>query len=182
MEDLLYKPDKTEKDINELLVQHQGLVYHLLKKRGQLGNQDAESAAWDALWDAIGTFDIYGNTAFSTWAWTCILHRIDDVVRKQLAEREHYGYVPLEVWHVDSNASVDADDTKERLKQLIDTVFDEHMQSARGLSRDILQLWRASGFEDNKSQIARALGTSASYVSRVQQAFKARLSGRLKDL
>lgn len=179
MSDLLYKPDKTPEDIEELIAEHKNLIYYRLTQMGQLFNPDAESAAWEALWDAIGTFSIYEKTAFSTYACTCITNAVNGVLRKQISEQQTYNYVEL-TDKIPVPAAVEENSELEQLKELVDEVFKEHMGQSRGLSRDILQLWRASGFEDNKTQIAKALNTSVSYVSRVQTSFKARLSGRLK--
>lgn len=180
MSDLIYKPEKTRQDIELLLAEHKNLVYYCLTQKGQLQNQDAESAAWEALWDAIGTFSIYEKTAFSTYACRCIINAINDELRKSQTEYEHYN--PCELTDdIPVPTAIEENLAYNRLRKTIDEVFKEHMESTRGLSRDILQLWRASGFEDNKTQIAKALNTSVSYVGRVQTAFKARLSGRLKD-
>ena len=179
MSDLLYKPEKSKQDVEALLAEHKNLVYYRLSQMGQLYNQDAESAAWEALWDAIGTFSVYEKTAFSTYACTCITNAINGVLRKQISEQQAYNYVEL-TDKIPVPAAVEENSELEQLKELVDEVFKEHMEQSRGLSRDILQLWCASGFEDNKTQIAKALNTSVSYVSRVQTSFKARLSGRLK--
>lgn len=179
MSDLLYKPDKTPKDIEVLIAEHKNLIYYRLKQMGQLYNPDAESAAWEALWDAVGTFSIYEKTAFSTYACTCITNAVNSVLRKQIADQQAYNYVEL-TDKIPVPATVEESAELEYLADVIDEVFKEHMETSRGLSRDILQLWRVSNFGENKTQIAKALNTSVSYVSRVQTAFKARLSGRLK--
>ena len=173
MSDLLYKPDKTRRDIEELLAEHKNLIYYRLTQMGQLHNQDAESAAWEALWDAIGTYSVYEKTAFSTYACACITNAINGVLRKQLHEFEQFGYCEL-------NENMDEDSSYEQLKKLVQEVFDEHLAASRGLARDILLFWRSVDFEENKTTIAKACNTSVSYVSRVIQGFKARLSGRLK--
>ena len=54
---------KTKEDIEQLLYENKNLVYYMLTKTGQLLNQDAESAAWEGLWDAVNLFDIYAKTA-----------------------------------------------------------------------------------------------------------------------
>ena len=83
MSELIYKLNKTAADVDELLLQHKNLVYYRLAQMNQLANQDAESAAWEALWDSIMTFDVFGSTAFSTYACRCITNAINTVLRKQ---------------------------------------------------------------------------------------------------
>ena len=180
MSDLLYKPDKTRRDIEELLAEHKNLIYYRLTQMGQLHNQDAESAAWEALWDAIGTYSVYEKTAFSTYACACITNAINGVLRKQLHEFEQFGYCELNENIPAVTKSMDEDSSYEQLKKIVQEVFDEHLAASRGLARDILLFWRSVDFEENKTTIAKACNTSVSYVSRVIQGFKARLSGRLK--
>lgn len=181
MSDLLYKMEKTKQDIEELLAEHKNLVYYRLSQMGQLHNQDAESAAWEALWDAIGTFSVYEKTAFSTYACTCITNAVNSVLRKQKLEAEHYGYCELSENIPAVTHDTDADVDYEQLKKIVQETFDEHLAASRGLSRDILLFWRSTGFDENRTTIAKACGTSVSYVSRVIQGFKARLSGRLRS-
>ena len=179
MSDLLYKPDKSRQDIELLLAEHKNLIYYRLSQMGQLHNQDAESAAWEALWDAIGTFSVYEKTAFSTYACTCITNAINGVLRHQKLEAEHYGYCELDE-RIPAATEADSGEDYRQLRTLVQEVFDEHLAASRGLSRDILLFWRSVDFDENRTTIAKACGTSVSYVSRVIQGFKARLSGRLK--
>ena len=179
MLDLLYKRDKTRQDVEELLLQHKNLVYYRLTQTGQLRNQDAESAAWEALWDAIETFSVYETTAFSTYACRCINNAINTVLRAQQLEHNK-----IECVELDASNILFTEDTygSAETMRVVDEVFDWHMHNSTPLAKDILQLWRAGGFSESASNIARACKTSASYVTRVQCAFRARLSGRLKDL
>lgn len=178
MPDLIYKRDKTRQDIEELLLQHKNLVYYRLSQYGQLHNQDAESAAWEALWDAIETFSVYEKTAFSTYACKCINNAINTVLRSQQIEKKHIECVSLD----DSNIlfTEDTYDSAETMR-VVDEAFKWHMENCTDLSRDILQLWRAGGFSDSATYIAKVCHTSTSYVARVQCSFRAFLSGRLKD-
>lgn len=179
MSDLIYKRDKTRKDVDELLAQHKNLIYYRLTQMGQLHNQDAESAAWEALWDAIETFDVFGSTAFSTYACTCITNAINDVLRRQLAEKKHFTLVELddaqEIPVVDEYTDPD-------VIRVINETFDWHMKNSTPIVKNVLQLWRASGFTANATVLAKACGTSSSYVQRIQVSFRARLGGKLKGL
>ena len=88
MSDLIYKLDKTSEDIDALLQEHKNLVYYILTKTGQLRNQDAESAAWEAM-GCVNLFDVYAKTAFSTFACTLIKNAVNNVLRKQILDRSH---------------------------------------------------------------------------------------------
>lgn len=180
MSDLLHKPEKTKQDIEELLAEHKNLIYYRLTQMGQLYNPDAESAAWEALWDALGTYSVYEKTAFSTYACTCITNAINSVLRHQVLEQEKYGFCELDENLQATSRNIDEEANYEQLHNVVQEVFDEHFAASRGLSRDILLFWRSLDFDENRTTIAKACGTSVSYVSRVIQGFKARLSGRLK--
>lgn len=178
MSELIYKQDKTRQDVEELLMQHKNLLYARLTAMGQLRNQDAESAGWEALWDSIETFDIYGTVAFSTYAYRCITNAINNVLRKQQAERSKIEFCELtEANTLFTDTSYESAETL----RIVSEAFDEYTARTRScLATDILQLWRASGYSLSATEIARQVGSSASYVTRVQSSFRAYLSGRLK--
>lgn len=178
MSELIYKQDKTRQDVEELLAQHKNLLYARLTAMGQLSNQDAESAGWEALWDSIETFDIYGQTAFSTYAYRCITNAINNVLRRQQAEKHKIEFCELtEANTLFTDTSYESVETL----RIVNEAFSEYVQAGNGtIAFDILQLWRASGYAMSATEIAKYLDTSASYVSRVQSSFRAFLSGRLK--
>ncbi len=175
MDELLYKLNKSREDIEQLLAVHKNLVYHMLSETGQLMNPDAESAAWEALWDAINLFDVFSKTRFSTYACTVIKNAIYDVIRKQnklLAE------IQLEdnyVYFFDLHETEYTDTVR-----LIETAFKSYISSKSGLTKDILLVWYGASFEISQREIAERCHCSISYVGRVQQGFRAYLSGKLK--
>lgn len=178
MSDLIYKRDKTREDVEELLKQHKNLIYARLSTMRQLKNQDAESAAWEALWDAIETFDVYGATAFSTYAYRCITNAINNVLRKQQAQNNK-----IEFCELDENNLLFTDTSYESAEtmRLVHKAFDEYLLFIHGrVARDVLLLWYSGGFSMSATELAKHLNTSASYVTRVQDSFRAYLSGQLR--
>lgn len=176
MNDLLYKVNKTKSDIDKLLAENKRLVYHVLKVCNVLDNQDAESAAWEALWDAINLFDIYSNNSFSTYAYTVIRNAVYDVLRRQRRVKEQEG--PTE--NIDDYADkIVATDTEDISDGVIKKLFDDYIIGKQGKIRDVLLFWYSCDFEVPATQIALACGCSKSYVSRVQDAFRAFISGKL---
>lgn len=174
---LIYKRDKTKDDISQLLKQHKNLVYYMLSKTNQLNNQDAESAAWDALWKSIELYNVYSQVAFSTYACTVMRNAICDVIRKQqriisicdIDETQETGCL-----HVEQNVC-----SSEGVCEIMQ-IFETYVSSKKGLNRNILLAWSSVRFENNVSNIAQICNTSTSYVSRVQCAFRAYLSRHLK--
>jgi RNA polymerase sigma factor (sigma-70 family) len=179
MPELIYKLNKTPKDVNKLLAQHKNLVYYMLTNMCQLTNQDAESAAWEALWDSIETFDVFAKSAFSTYACTLIRNAINNVLRKQQLEHTHQSAV-IELCEQNNLVyTIEQDDAA--LVAFIDKVFEQYINRKTGLAKNILLVWFGTRFSMNVSNIAVACGCSPSYVTRVQDGFRAYLSGRLKE-
>lgn len=179
MEDLLYKRDKTADDVATLLAEHKKLIYYMLGRMGQLQNQDAESAAWEALWDAIGLFDVYSKVAFSTYACTLIRNAVNGVLRKEQAKKRSMS-VATDMSAMAGLEAVDNTEDTELLDKVY-AIFDEYVSCKKGVSRSVLLAWYSTSFELNPASIARACNTTASYVGRVQCAFRAYLANKLKE-
>lgn len=179
MSDLLYKMDKSKADIETLLDENKNLVYHLLTQCNQLQNQEAESAAWEALWDAICTFDIFCTTAFSTWACTLIKNRIGDVLRTQKCEKKKAREIQQELHTTISDTNYTDKESKEFLKKFKEH-FDRYIAFKTGITRDVLLMWYGTGFECSVTNLAAACNCSASFVSRIQIDFRAYISCKLR--
>lgn len=174
MNDALYKLEKSDSDIDELLRIHKNLVYHMLSVTGQLQNQDAESAAWEALWDSLNTFDVFSKNAFSSYACRCMYNAIQQVIREQ-------GKVPIEIMLEDEFVQYDETIAEEASVNRVETYFKQYVSTKRGTIRDVLLTWYSSSFEMSQKALSARCRCSISYVSRVQQGFRAYLSGKLKE-
>jgi len=75
--------------LRRLMAAHEGLVHAVVRKQvlGDLPFAEALQAGRIGLWRAILGFDPQRGTAFSTYAWTCIMHHVWREVK--LAERAH---------------------------------------------------------------------------------------------
>lgn len=180
MSELLYKAEKTDDDVNELIKQHKNLVYYMLGRMGQLHHQDCESAAYEALWDAVCTFDIYSKGAFSTYACTLIRNAINNELRKTALQ---HGRDAAMMELADANGlflapTVDVQDN--RVTTRVEKLFDLYIKSKQGTCRNVLLTWQASGFEASGKVIAKICACSGSYVSRVQNDFRAFLQSKMK--
>lgn len=180
MSELIYKRDKTAKDIDELLAKHKNLIYYMLSNMGQLTNQDAESVAWEALWDAVCTFDVYSNTAFCTYACTVIRNAVNNILRKQQLDNGHCCSM-MQLAESENLVSVQELDNAD-LVSTIDKSFEQYIKNKSGVARNILLTWYGTSFSANVSNIARICSCSASYVTRTQDGFRAYMSGILKGL
>lgn len=169
---------KTPEVVEALLQEHRRLVYYMLTQTYQLNNADAESAAWEALWRAIMTFDIYSESAFSTYACRIIKNAIGDVLRKQNTESKKAYAVALLT--TDSMLTTAFEPENTEIIEFINKQFDEFVKTKTGAIRNVLLVWYSSGFSASAVNIAKVCNVSASYVCRVQTTFRAYLSGRLR--
>ena len=176
MSELIYKLNKTEKDIDALLLQHKNLVYFMLSSSGQLYNPDCESA----LWDAICTFDVFSKTQFSTYACTLIRNAVNNELRKQAIYQKRE--CAMFEYSAQSNlcATVDTEDAE--VINRIEEAFSEYLNGTSGIVRNVLLVWNASGYEATCRDIASMCATSPSYVSRIQGGFRAYLQRKIKGL
>jgi len=174
--DLLYKANKTAEDIDTLLSEHQRLVYYMLKRMKQRGNPDAESVAWEALWDAINLFDIYSKTEFSTYACTLIQNAVNNVLRKQTkqyAAQQELVHQLRYMLHIDSKSEV-------YMLHRIGFLLDKYLKDKSVITKQVLSAWYESEFEYSVTELSRTCGCAASYVSRIQQLFRAYLVDNLE--
>lgn len=178
MAELLYKPDKSADDVNELIRQHKNLVYYMLSQMGQLSNQDCESAAFEALWDAVCTFDIYSNNAFSTYACALIRNAINNELRKAALQQQHVAAMQELSEANDLYLSVDTSNAC--IANRVEQLFEKYIQGKTGTCRNVLLTWQVSGFEAQGKTIAKICKCSGSYVSRCQNDFRAYLQYRIK--
>ena len=79
------------KSLDRLMVAHKGLVHAVIRRQttlGPLSYVEAVQAGRLGLWNAILHFDLQREQAFSTFAWTCIMHRVwNEVKMAQRRER-----------------------------------------------------------------------------------------------
>ena len=82
----------------QLMVAHEGLVHAVVRKQvlGDLPFAEALQAGRIGLWHAILGFDPQQGTAFSTYAWAFIMHRVwREVKLADRAQGQAAGSLPL---------------------------------------------------------------------------------------
>lgn len=182
--DLLYKRDKTTEDVEKLVHAHKNLVYYCLAQTKQTNNQDAESAAFEALWDAVNLFDVYATTAFSTFACTVINNRIYTVLRNDKKRRKKEILVENSTSFFTDNYDIDSADKQElHNKQYIRLCnqIDYYINNQTDKISTILLYWRSKCYKASTIEIAAQCNVSSSYVSRVQVSFKVAIQAMIKE-
>lgn len=180
MSDLVYKRDKTKEDVNEIILKNKNLVYYMLGIMRCVGDDDCESAAFEGLWDAVETFDVYSTGTFASYACTLIRNRVNNVFRQRnTISRSKYIAVELkddlDLFYTDEIPTVE---TFAQIDKYIEKYFIKHKGGK--VAKAVIMLWRNSNFELRPTEIAVTLDISTSYVCRVQCAFRAYL-GRVLE-
>ena len=181
MDDLIYKLDKTKEDVEALLRQNKNIVYFKLGEMHLLDNQDAESAAFEALWDAVNCFDVFCTVPFVNYACKCIENAVNDTIRKRKAKKRNT-YVSVELTDnvsVYVMPDVDAENMFTKVQKLLRLYLDNNISGK--LAREVLLVWYSSNFEMSATHIAKRCNTTASYVCRVQCAFRAYIGNKLVE-
>lgn len=180
-------------DINEKIARNKGLIYKQLHSFQLTYDQDAESTAYEALYNAILTFDEKAGTAFSTYA-TCVInnalrHHLRSLNKKRQLDVISY-YTPLSPDDEDSACLVDVlvhpDDAESTLidkesRVIINKAFSEEYTLLSEKHKKVVYLFFIAG--DMKQQdIAKASGVTQATVSKIISAFRHRLKIRLEEL
>lgn len=177
--ELIRKLDKTKKDINLLILQNKNLVYYMLSSMNIINNHDAESAAWEALWDSINRFDIFADNEFSTFACTVIRNAINNVLRKQQIDINNT--CVLEDLTLAASIFICDDICNADTTRRVLDIFNSYVVTKHGVYKNVLLVWQSSNFAASATEIAKVCSTSSSYVGRVQCSFRAYLAGQIRE-
>lgn len=182
-------------DINELIAKHKGLVYKQLHKFCLVQDPEAESIAYEALYNALQNYDSSRGTAVSTVATVYIYNALGSYVRTLNKQRQiqtisynNIAYTDGDEEHeyVDTlalNTDVEQEYIRKESGQTAIKVFsEEYAKLTNEKHKQILYLWRASDFEATTKEIAVSIGVSQSYVSQVINNFKFKLRKRLEEI
>ena len=177
----LLQQEKTPEVVNELVILNEGLVYMLLNKFKLQNDPDAISYAYEALFNAIKTFDYNKGNKFSSYAVVCIYNSLCYYLRtlKQIKE------FVLEDTYLNlfrSNLSADKQVIENDNIAFINKKIVECYNSFKNpLHKKVIAMWIESDFTITQEEIAQELGFSQSYVSRIIKKFKDKLEVMLND-
>ena len=178
-------------DINDKISEHTGLIYKQLHTFQLTYDQDAESFAYEALHNAIITYDGKAGTAFSTYAVCCINNALRKHLRSLNKKRQ------LEVVSYDAPAILDEDSPTliESIPQAL-TVEDallctescsfirsavtEEYEKLSEKHRLIVRLFLTKS-DMNQQAIAKSAGVTQATVSKIISAFRYRVKQRLEE-
>lgn len=182
-------------DLNKMIKDNEGLVYKQLHRFNLVGNPDAESLAFEALFKACLNYDKSTGNTFSTFATCCIYNAIGMHLRQVSKKRQ------LQVISYNTVYSIDDHGDEHELLEFIDggeradeqtlrqelvinvrRVINESIEQVNSdIQKRVLILWRDSEYSMSTLELAKRAGTSQSYVSRIITNFKASLKPKLEE-
>ena len=181
-------------DINATIAKHIGLIFNQLKKFNLAKDPEAESIGYEALYNAILTYDQSKNVRFSTYASVCIYNALGSYVRTQNKQRQleviSYNNVAYSedgtehefVDFLSTPSDVEQDFMKKELHRIVREEFQKQYDALTNEKhKAILALWRESDYEASMMSIAKQVGVSQPYVSQVINSFKFKLRKRLEE-
>lgn len=172
-------------DVEKVIVDNTGLVYHQLHKFNLAYNEDAISYAMEALWKAASTYDESRNCKFSTYASTCIYNGIMMYLRVHSKE-QLLDTVSLEAeLNEDGLTYVDliagADDIELEQFSAINKAINRAIANTHNEKhKEVVIKWIESNFEVTQKELAEMLGISQAQVSRILSIFKNKLKKELE--
>lgn len=181
-------------DINDKIASNVGLIFKQLNKFNLAKDPEAESIGYEALYNAILTYDQSKSVQFSTYASVCIYNALGSYVRTQNKQRQldvisynNVAYTEDGTDHefvdfISSQSDVEQEYMKKELHRLVREEFQKQYDMLTNEKhKSIISLWRDSEYEASMVSIAKQVGVSQPYVSQVINSFKFNLRKRLEE-
>lgn len=187
----LLAQEKTNKVLSKIIRLNDGLMYKQLNKFYLADDPDAISLAYEALYDAIMTYDSNKSSKFSTYATVCIYNALGSHVRKlntglnanTISYDQPIGDSNRTLLDtIESNYTADGEMLSEcGVKVIGKAIVDAHATFQNPLHKEILTVWIASDFKIPHTTIGEKLGCSQTYVSQTIKKFKEQLKMELEE-
>lgn len=183
-----------QETIDDKIAANTGLIFAQLNKFKLARDPEAESIGYEALYNAILTYDQSKNVQFSTYASVCIYNALGSYVRMLNKQRQleviSYNNVAFSDDGTDHEfvdffeAPSNAEDSYMRaeLCRLVREAYQKQYDMLTNEKhKSIIALWHESGYTKSTVAIAKELSVSQAYVSQVINGFKFKLKKRLEE-
>lgn len=180
-------------DINTVIAENLGIVYGLLASFSLTDDQDAESLAYEALYNAILTYKGNKNTKLSTYAYCVVSNALRMHLRSKNKKRQIMTtsyYTPISQ-DEETGYLVDtihygplADDglyTQEFMRVLRKALIKVYNETTAPEQKKIFIMWIEENFKVKQTEIAARLGLSQAAVSRAISSFRYKLKKELEE-
>lgn len=185
-----------QEDINMLIQNHLGLVYNQLHRYKLSEDPEAQSIAYEALYNAVLNYDASKGTKLSTLATVYIYNALGSYVRALKSKRQiqtiSYNNLIEEdgsnekheyLERLSTDEDIEADYINREIGKYAMSMFDTlYAKLTNEKHQVILRKWKESEFTAQTKDIAKEVGVSQSYVSQVINNFKFNLRKKLEDM
>lgn len=175
-------------EIDYLIIKHKGLLYKQLGRFNLIGNPDAESAGYWALYKALITFKESEHVLISTYATCCIYNALGCYIRTLYKKRKvdtisYNNIICDQIEYGDTlSTNVSVEDVcveKELVLKTREAINDIYDKMTNEKQRSILKMYVDSEYSASTTYIADKVGVSQSYVSQVLSEFKNKLKRKI---
>ena len=181
--------------IDKIILDNKGLVYKQLNKFNLVNDPDAESIAYEALYNAILNYDATKGTKLSTVATVYIYNALGSYTRTLNRKRQLEVISYNNIAYSDDNGdhefcemiqtetSIEAEYVHNELCRLAMKAFYEvYERLTNDKHKEIIRHWQESEFKAQTVEVAKLANVSQSYASQVINNFKHRLKKKLEDV
>lgn len=183
-----------QQDINKIIQSNTGLVFNQLKHLKVLFDPDAESIGYEALYNAVLTYDDSKGIKFSTYATCCIYNALGSYIRtkkkKRQIEEVSYNNIAFNDDGVEheflelfcSNDSVDSGIIKAEVVSKVCEVYQYvYNRLTNEKHKAIISAWHTSDYTLSNNELAEYAGVSQPYVNQIINTFKYNMRKRLEE-
>lgn len=182
-------------DINSIIYNNIGLVKAQLKRFNLLLDPDAESLAYEALYNAVSTFDATKGYKLSTYATCCIFNALGSYIRalnkkRQLEvvsynniayteEGSQYTYIDFIQAPI---PDVDHGLLQKELCSKVNKAYEEVFNSLSNKTHiAIVAEWHKADYDISNKAIADIVGVSQPYVNQILSMVKNIIKKKLEE-
>jgi RNA polymerase sigma factor (sigma-70 family) len=181
---------RSKKDsIEDTIKNNIGLIYMQLKRFSLIGDTEAESIAYEALWKAAKNYDKSRGNKFSTLAVVYIYNALCNYKRK-ISKYNSLNIVSYDLEVTDNGSLADIiaseediayDIERTELRKYAMDAFNVLLKKSEGTKRNsIMAVWKREHFSCTAAFIANELDLTPSYVSQVLRNIKHSLRKELE--
>jgi RNA polymerase sigma factor (sigma-70 family) len=175
-------------DVNVIIAENTGLVYKQLYRYHLVGDPEAESAAFWALYRAITTYNEDAHTLLSTYATCCIYNALGDYVRKLKRKKriqalsynvEIFDDTEFEEILTDGILLEDVVVQDELVRKTREVIAEILNKMTNPVQLQIVKIYVMNNYNVQETAIAKQIGKSQSYVSQVLAEFRGKLKKKM---
>lgn len=181
-------------NINDLIEKHTGLIFKQIQKFHLAYDPEAESLGYEALYNAIRTYDESKNIKFSTYATICIYNALGTYVRKKKKQKQLEEVSYNAIAYNEEGGDHEFEDFLEAPVDVEQVVADKVMLARvlkeldkleKSLTMEkqkrVMKAWRETCFEASTAKVAELAEVSQPYAWYVIGKFRKALKERLKN-